>query len=187
MSGVALFFDRDGVLNVNTHYPHLVEDLYLAPTVIETFRLLNCFPEVTCIVVSNQSGVGKGYFVEKDVLHFERSLRLRILNETGYLIDAEHWYHCYSSEKNHPWRKPNPGMLQQAAHDYNIDLTKSAMFGDSISDIKAGESANVLNTYMIDYDLDKDLYHGVFDFLYNHTSLSTEAWQKYFNKELNYV
>ena len=187
MSRVGLFFDRDGVLNINTHYPHLTEDLYLPPTVLETFKLIKCFPNITCIIVSNQSGVGKGYFVEKDVLDFERALRLRILNETGYCIEADHWYHCYSSEETHPWRKPNPGMLLQAAQDWEIDLNTSAMFGDNPSDIKAGDQSGVHSSYLIDYHHEHYLYDAVFGFLYNYSSLPIKIWQQYFAKESQYV
>lgn len=140
---VGLFLDRDGVLNVNTHYPHLIEDLYLAPGVVETFKLLCHYPDIVPVVVSNQSGVGRGYFSQSDVVYFEAALAKRIFDQTGYLIPKQNWFHCWSDNSSHPWRKPNPGMIQAAAQQLNLDLTRSMMIGDKLSDIEAAIGAGI--------------------------------------------
>ena len=150
MFRVGVFFDRDGVLNINTHYPHLVEDCYLAPEVSDTMTLLSHYNWVTPVVISNQGGVGKGLFSKEDSIEFESELRAQIFNTSGLLIPEANWYRCYSEEDSNPFRKPNPGMLLQAAKDHNIDLRQSAVFGDKSSDLIAGARAGCCALYLID-------------------------------------
>ena len=146
---VGLFLDRDGVLNVNTHYPHLVEDLYLAPGVIEAFRLLKNHPDIVPVVVTNQAGVGRGYYAEFDVVIFEAVLAKRIYDQAGYELPPNRWFHCWSDDNSHPWRKPNPGMILEAAKQFNLDLRRSAMIGDKPSDYEAAVAAGIRHRFII--------------------------------------
>ena|SRR3990167_9610614 len=143
MSKAGIFLDRDGVLNYNTHYAHLVEDLYLTPTLEETFSLLLNFPQLEVVVVTNQSGVGRGYFNIANVLSFEAELRKRIYDASSYYLPPHKWYHCYSEDDAHLWRKPNIGMITEATNKNKIDLSRSAMFVDSWQDMKTAENAGI--------------------------------------------
>ena len=62
---------------------------------------------------------------------------------SGYYLPPHKWYHCYSTEDSHPWRKPNPGMIEAAAKNLDIDKKRSAMFGDSWTDLEAAKKAKI--------------------------------------------
>lgn len=142
----AVFLDRDGVLNKDPpHYAHRLDQLELIPGSAEAVRILkqNNF---TLIIVSNQSGIARGYYTEKDADIFNRALIMK-LRESGGDIDGV--YYCphlpdaiiekYKSCCD--CRKPMAGMLHRAAQEHDIDLSSSYMVGDKISDIEAGKKA----------------------------------------------
>lgn len=142
----AVFLDRDGVITEDPpHYAHRVDQVRIIPKSGEAIRLLNemCYQ---VIVVSNQSGVAKGYYQECDIELFNEEVK-RQLAFWGAHIDAI--YYC----PHHPdaeiekyrltcnCRKPKPGMILHAANEHNIDLQKSYVVGDKWSDIEAGKNA----------------------------------------------
>jgi D-sedoheptulose 7-phosphate isomerase len=131
---VACFLDRDGTINIDKGYVYKIEDLELIPGVIEALKLLQ--KKYLLIVVTNQSGVERGYYTKEDVEKFHRYLYY-ILSKEGVYIDD--FYYCPYLEGE--CRKPNPGMLLEAAKDWNIDLKNSYMIGDKTSDIEAGKNA----------------------------------------------
>jgi len=149
MSRIGVFFDRDGLLNVNTHYPHLVEDCYLVHGIGNALAAVVVHPRFVPIVVTNQGGVGEGRYSKEDAMAFEAELRRKIFFDTGFTIPVENWYHSWSSDDSDPFRKPNPGMLLQAAKDHDINLNTSAMFGDKPSDLIAGARAGCCALYLI--------------------------------------
>lgn len=136
----AVFLDRDGVINVEKGYLHRVEELEFIPGAAEAIRLLKDAGYLV-VVVTNQSGVARGYYSLEDVellhRHMGRELAVR-----GAVVDG--WYVC----PHHPdhggpcaCRKPLPGMLLQAAADSGIDLAGSYLIGDKLSDLEAGLAA----------------------------------------------
>ncbi len=141
----AVFLDRDGTINVEKDYLHKVEDFEFIPGAPQAIKRLKD-GGLLVIVVSNQSGIGRGYFDEQavEILHEHIQAELTVY---GTAIDA--FYFCphhpvhgvgvYQVDCN--CRKGAPGMLLQAAEDYNIDLTRSFMVGDKLADIEAGERA----------------------------------------------
>jgi D-glycero-D-manno-heptose 1,7-bisphosphate phosphatase len=140
----AVFLDRDGTINVEKDYLYRVEEFEFIPGAVEAIRLLNQAGYLV-VVVTNQSGVARGYYTEADV----KQLHLHIdavLASQGARVDA--WYYCPHHEQGKPpynqecdCRKPMPGMLLQAAADHAIDLTRSWMVGDKPADIEAGQTA----------------------------------------------
>jgi len=144
----AVFLDRDGVLNVDTGYPHREEDLVLMPGAAEAVRLLNRHGFFT-VIVTNQSGVARGMFGMEEVDAFN-ALLIRRLTVQGAVIGAvyscpyhesamdERWRH-----PDHPDRKPNPGMILRAAADHRLDLARSFMIGDKESDMEAARRAGM--------------------------------------------
>lgn len=144
----ALFLDRDGVLNVDHGYVGRWVDfdwITGAPEAIARFNRAGW----RVVVVTNQSGVARGFYSLADVeaLHMEVNVDLA---RRGAHIDA--FYACpYHSEgvvpeyivPDHEDRKPNPGMLLKAAVDLSIDLSRSVMVGDSLSDLEAARRAGV--------------------------------------------
>jgi len=143
----AAFLDRDGVLNVDHGYAHRPEQLDWVEGAPEAVRLLN-EAGYYVIVVTNQSGVARGYFDEGAVLRFHAHMRER-LAEHGARIDA--FYYC----PHHPrgtvkefaiactCRKPLPGLLEQATGDWPIDLSKSFLIGDRDHDVAAAEAFHI--------------------------------------------
>lgn len=147
MTRPAAFLDRDGVLNVDHGYVHRIETLEWVAGAPEAVRLLND-AGYAVIVITNQAGVARGYFDETAVQRFNAHLK-DALAAQGARIDAI--YYC----PHHPQgvvkefaiacrcRKPMPGMLEQAAADWPLDLTKSFLIGDKDSDIEAAHAFNI--------------------------------------------
>ncbi len=148
MSRPAAFLDRDGVLIPDIGYPHLDEHLVLINGGAEAVARLNAAGYVT-VVVTNQSGVGRGLFTLERMETFNRMLVDR-LAEDGAVIDAVYAcpFHADATieafrHPDHPDRKPNPGMLLRAAADLDLDLAGSLMIGDRGSDMEAARRAGV--------------------------------------------
>ena len=144
----ALFLDRDGVLNEDRGYVHRWEDFTWIPGARETVAAFNRAGWLV-IVVTNQSGVGRGYYAEDDVHALHKRMQDE-LARIGGRIDA--FYHAPQHPEapveayrhpDPPLRKPNPGMLLQAMADWPIDREASLMIGDKPSDLEAALRAGV--------------------------------------------
>ena len=145
MSRGAVFLDRDGVLIKDVHYLRNPSQLRILPRVVEALQSLQKY--FYLIVITNQSGVGRGFFTEADLLEIHGKL-IQGLAAEGALVDG--LYYC----PHHPeaivpayrvicqCRKPKPDLLLRAKHEWNIDMTSSFMIGDKVSDIQAGVAAN---------------------------------------------
>ncbi|MAG50565.1 D-glycero-beta-D-manno-heptose-1,7-bisphosphate 7-phosphatase [archaeon] len=139
----AIFFDRDGTINVDKGYVYKLEDLEFEKNAIEGLKELTK-TEYKLIVITSQSGVGRGYYTEEDMHKFNHEL-IRRLNEKG--IKIENIYFC----PHHPekgigkykvdcdCRKPEPGLIMGAKNEYNLTLQDSIMIGDKTSDIEVGK------------------------------------------------
>jgi D,D-heptose 1,7-bisphosphate phosphatase len=141
----AVFMDRDGTINEEVNYLSRMDQLKLYPQTFEAIRMINS-AGMKAIVITNQSGIARGYFTED----FVRSVHERInemLRAEGAHIDG--FYVCphhpvYGNgiyKQNCECRKPKPGMLLQAAEEMNIDLSRSYMIGDMLKDIVTGKKA----------------------------------------------
>ena len=141
----AIFLDRDGTINFDSGYTHKIEDLEFIDSAIRGLQRMRHLG-YKFIVATNQAGIAKGKFTEEDYFVFREEMHKR-LKENGIIISAEYFCPHYSEgaiEKykiNCNCRKPKTGMLEQAAKDFNLDLKKCWMIGDSISDILAGKNA----------------------------------------------
>lgn len=140
----AVFLDRDGTINVEKEYLYRSDEFEFIPGAVEAIQVLNQAGYLV-IVVTNQSGVARGYYTEDDVENLHRFVA-RELAHYGARVDA--WLYC----PHHPagrgsyslpcaCRKPLPGMLVEAARRYDIDLNASIMIGDKQADIAAGKAA----------------------------------------------
>lgn len=131
----AVFLDRDNTLNVDHGYTFRVADWQFLPHVPEALKML-ADAGFLLIVISNQSGIGRGYYTEADLLRLQDHVNGRL----GGMISA--WYHCpHLPEAKCQCRKPQPGMILQAAAEWHIDLPTSWMVGDKLSDALAGLAA----------------------------------------------
>lgn len=144
----ALFLDRDGVLNEDRGYVYRWEDFHWIAGARETVAAFNAAGWLV-IVVTNQSGVGRGYYTE-DAMHALHARMAEDLAAAGAHIDA--FYHAPQHPEaltdayrhpDPPLRKPNPGMILQALQDWPIDRETSLMIGDKPSDLEAALRAGV--------------------------------------------
>ena len=147
MANKAIFFDRDGTLNVDKDYLYKKEEFEWMDGAVETIRFAN-ENGYKVIVITNQSGVARGYFKEADVkaLHDWMNGQLK---EYGAHIDA--FYYC----PHHPeavvpeyrkkckCRKPGPKLVEDACRDFDIDKKASVMIGDADRDVQCAEKAGV--------------------------------------------
>lgn len=155
----AIFLDRDGTIIKDKIYlsnPKEVEFINGANVALKIF-LLNNFK---LIVISNQSGIGRGYLSKEDVENINECIRNKLLSFSIPILD---FYYCPhfigSSLKKYDikcdCRKPSPGLILQAARDHDINLCESFIIGDKESDVLAGINAGLKNGYRIyeDYNL----------------------------------
>jgi histidinol-phosphate phosphatase family protein len=132
----AVFLDRDGTLNVDRSYLTKPEQMQLLPGVGAAIGRLRSAGFV-CVVVTNQSAVGRGMMTEADLLCVHAEMA-RQLQAGGAALDGI--YHS-PHVVDHPDRKPAPGLLLRAAADLQLDLASSWMIGDTPRDMLAGEKA----------------------------------------------
>jgi D-glycero-D-manno-heptose 1,7-bisphosphate phosphatase len=140
----AVFLDRDGTLNIDRSYLTRPEQFELLPGVGAAIRRLR-EAGFACVVVTNQSAVGRGMMTEADLVRVHHELA-RLLHAEGASVDAI--YHC-PFHVDHPERKPAPGMLLRAAAELDIDLASSWMVGDSLRDVEAGQRAGCRGSILV--------------------------------------
>jgi D-glycero-D-manno-heptose 1,7-bisphosphate phosphatase len=141
----AVFLDRDGTINEEVNYLGDPALLKLTPGAAKAIHLLNAH-KIPVIVITNQAGIARGYFNEAQMHSVHHALDLMLVADNAK-IDA--YYFCPHHptagigeyKTNCACRKPEPGMLHQAAQDLNLDLSKSYLVGDKLTDIQAGNLA----------------------------------------------
>lgn len=138
----ALFLDRDGVVNVETHYAYRIEEFRFMDGI---FELCSRFRSAgyKIVVVTNQAGIARGYYTEADFRHLTEWMVGRFL-ENGIVIDGV--YHCPHHPEvtgDCPCRKPHSGMLLRARDELDLDLGASVLLGDKESDLEAGRRAGL--------------------------------------------
>ncbi|WP_018702270.1 D-glycero-beta-D-manno-heptose 1,7-bisphosphate 7-phosphatase [Anaeromusa acidaminophila] len=146
----ALFLDRDGVINVEKHYLHKIEDFEFIPGIIEVMHQYQQDGYVL-VVVTNQSGIGRGYYTEEDFWALTEWMK-QTLAEQDVMIEGVYFspYHPEKAigeyRRESDCRKPGPGMLLKAAEELELVLNESVVLGDKESDVEAGRRAGVAQT-----------------------------------------
>jgi D-glycero-D-manno-heptose 1,7-bisphosphate phosphatase len=141
----ALFLDRDGVVVVDTNYLGQVEDLQMIAGSAEAIARCNALG-VPVVLVTNQSGIARGYYDWKGFQSVQAAIAVELARAGGH-FDAvlACAYHKNGRDAlridNHPWRKPNPGMIVTAAQRMGLDLAHSWIVGDQVHDLAAGRAA----------------------------------------------
>jgi len=160
--GWTIFLDRDGVINYEKENDYILNwsEFEFYPGVTEAISLLSeRFAKL--IVISNQRGVGRGLMSEKDLLNIQRQMRSEI-ERNGGRIDKI--YYCTATDSHHFYRKPNPGMALQAAKDFpSIDLSKTIMVGNKLSDMQFGRNAGTYTVYLRTTHPEQPLPHADID------------------------
>lgn len=154
----ALFLDRDGVINKDKGYVHKIEDCEFIDGIFEICRLAQKNSYLT-IVVTNQAGIARGFYSEKDFQILMEHIRAEFIRQDCPLTDV--FYCPYLEDGLPPWnvkspdRKPAPGMILKAAHKYGLDLQKCIMLGDRESDMQAGQNAGIIHNFRMDWPEDR--------------------------------
>ena len=152
----AAFLDRDGVINKDKAYVHKWDDFEFVPGAIEgLLKLQNA--GYALVIVTNQSGLARGYFTEDQYQALNDKLHEYLANH-GVTIDGI--FHCphhpegklQSLTKICECRKPAPGLVIKAAHQLGLDLSNSILIGDKQSDIDAARAAGLGRAYRVDSD-----------------------------------
>ncbi|MBF0314519.1 MAG: HAD family hydrolase [Oligoflexia bacterium] len=152
----ALFLDRDGVLIKDVPYLHDPDKVVLMEGVVEIIQHAQRAGWAV-VVATNQSGIARGLFTESDCIRMHQHID-HLLAALAVKVDC--WYYCPyhptkgigSYLKESDWRKPHPGMFFQAAKDLQLDLDRSIMIGDKLSDVIEHQG---IKSYLIqgDYSL----------------------------------
>jgi len=154
MPRCGLLLDRDGIINEDVGYLHRIEDCRFIDGI---FEMAQAFAGrgFALAIVTNQSGIGRGYYGIDEFEALMRWMR-HAFAAHGVTIDAV--YHCPDHpthgigayRRENSWRKPGPGMLLQAAADLDLDLARSWCIGDRTSDVAAGRAAGVGTLVLLD-------------------------------------
>lgn len=194
MSRPAVFLDRDGTINVEAGYIRELENLNLIPGAAEAIRGLNKLG-IPVILATNQSGPARGYYPESWV-HALHERLISLLAAEGAKLDA--LYYCPhlpdgtvpEYTQNCECRKPEPGMLKQAAAEHDLDLSRSYMIGDKATDVEVGQNAGT-HTVLLTSGYGTQVLEGTYQHKVNPDHVCDtllEAWQKhmkpYFEAEL---
>ncbi|MBI4302337.1 MAG: D-glycero-beta-D-manno-heptose 1,7-bisphosphate 7-phosphatase [Chloroflexi bacterium] len=132
----AVFLDRDGTIARDVPYCRRVEDFELLPTVPQAIRLFN-ERGFRVVVVTNQSGIARGYFTEAILAEMHHKMQTE-LAQHGAWVDAI--YHCpHHPDQGCGCRKPGTALFRQAAQELGLNLSASYVIGDSDMDVEAGQ------------------------------------------------
>ena len=152
----ALFLDRDGIINIDHGYVYKIEEFEFMPGIFDLCKLATQ-KNYLIIVITNQSGIGRGKYSEFDFTKLTSWMKKQFFENEALITDV---YYC----PHHPekaigeylvscnCRKPLPGLINKAVSKYNIDVNKSIFIGDKISDMQAAESARVKTKLLLNLD-----------------------------------
>ena len=161
MGTPALFLDRDGVINVDHGYVHRIEDFEFIPGIFELCRAARALGH-KLVVVTNQAGIARGLYTEGQFHALTAWMKQRFVEE-GAPLDGVYFCPTHPSaglgayRVDTEFRKPGPGMLLQAARELDIDLPRSTIIGDKVSDMQAGAAAGVRRLFLVDPQNDQSL------------------------------
>lgn len=127
----AIFLDRDGTINIDNNYIYKISDFKFIEGAIEALKMFQN-NKYKLIIITNQSGIAKGFFKEKDLEILNIWLKNE-LKQNGVIIDAI--YYCpHNANDNCNCRKPKIGLFEKAIKEFNIDISKSYAIGDKLRD-----------------------------------------------------
>jgi len=153
MSNKALFLDRDGIINIDHGYVHQIQEFDFSPDI---FTLLKLFTKhnYKLFIVTNQSGIERGYYTLQDFQILTEWMLERLRNEDIIIEAVEYCPHTPKVPCN--CRKPMTGMVDKILSRYDIDLSNSWLIGDKQSDINLAHNATIAHTIAIGHRVIKE-------------------------------
>ncbi|GAB6074832.1 D-glycero-beta-D-manno-heptose 1,7-bisphosphate 7-phosphatase [Nautilia lithotrophica] len=148
----AAFLDRDGVINIDTGYVGSIKDFKFKDGIFELLKLLQNLG-FSLFIVTNQSGIARGYYSEEDFYKLTEWMKEKFKKEGIEIKDVRFCPHHPDITGECECRKPKPGMILDLAEKYNIDLKNSIMIGDSDRDIEAAKRAGIEKTFKVEENL----------------------------------
>ena len=141
-----IFLDRDGVINKEVNYLYKIEDFEFIDGIFKAcLHYQNLGYKI--IIITNQSGISRGYFSESDYQKLTQWMLGQFEKNNINILDV---FHCpHGPDSICECRKPKPGMLLSAKHKHNIDMSKSWMIGDKSADIIAANNSGISNTILV--------------------------------------
>jgi D,D-heptose 1,7-bisphosphate phosphatase len=161
-----LFLDRDGVINIEKYqdYVYNYDEFIFYEGVLDAIKTLSSLFGLV-ILTTNQRGIGRGLMTEAD-LHDIHTQMTRDITGNGGRIDGI--YYCVANDPMDPNRKPNPGMIFQAKKDFpTIDLQKSLIVGNNMSDMEFGRNAGIHTVFVRTTHPDQAFPHPAIDLVFN--------------------
>ncbi len=153
----AVFFDRDGVINQDFGYVYAQKDFVFNEGIFDLLKYCK-ERDFLLFVITNQSGIGRRYYSLEDFKAISDYMQNEIKKKLGFGFDGI--YFCpHLPETQCECRKPKTGMINQAKKDYNIDLEQSFIIGDNITDMQAGQNANIQHKILVGKHPDENLAH----------------------------
>ena len=148
----AAFLDRDGTLNEDTGYLHKIKDFRWIKGAVNALRILkkNNF---LIIVVTNQSGVSRGFYSENDIKKLHKWMNQQLLKYDLMIDDFFFATDLPNNNNINSRRKPSPAMLNEAVEKYNLDKNKCFMLGDKQTDVEAAKNAQIKGFLFKENDL----------------------------------
>ena len=146
----ALFLDRDGVVNKNHSYVFEIQKFEFFPEIFEVCLIANQ-AKMPIVIVTNQSGIGRGYFSQSEYENLTNWMLSEFINQGIQITEV---LHAPENPDSTPHaiperRKPSPTMFLEAATKLNLDLSKSIMIGDNESDMLGAERAGIAHRLLI--------------------------------------
>ena len=142
----AIFLDRDGTINIEKGYLYRISDFEFLPGAVDALRMLQ-EAGYLLIIITNQSGIGRGYYTEEDFMILNEYMKSELLKMGVKISGVYYCPHLPDAEveryrKVCTCRKPSLGLFEQAVHDFGIDLSQSYAIGDKERDIAICSGSN---------------------------------------------
>lgn len=154
----AVFLDRDGTINVDKEYVISIDDLEFLPNAVKGLKKIQELG-YKLIIITNQSGIGRGYYSEEGYKNLMKELYAR-LRKSRIIIEAD--YYCpHLPELDCVCRKPKTQMIKKAIQDHSINVDKSFFIGDKTADILAGKNMGLKTILVLTGKAGKDNKYSV--------------------------
>ena len=142
----ALFLDRDGVINSDVGYTHIWSPSIVMENIVDVVRSFKK-KNYLIVVITNQSGIGRAYYSEEEFKKFMKHL-FEFFDKKNACLDDYYYCSCDPMQSVCMNRKPNPGMFFSASEKHNINLSRSVMIGDKVSDMIAADRASIKSKFL---------------------------------------